>query len=290
MADLTFTLSQSILQEMLMCPLCGAEMHISENHQSLLCGGAKTHCFDGGGGGYLPLAPRHSGGGDSKEAVRYRTSFLSKGYYQPAADTLCQLVQKYVPLGGYVLDAGCGEGYYSNQIAACGYHVLGVDLSKFAVDTAAKSAKRLMSPPMTAYAVGSVFELPVRDECAHCVTNIFAPCAPSSYRRVLKTGGYLIVAGAGDDHLLGLKQCIYDDPYLNEGRRDLPAQSDGLKLVEQVTTRFEVTVQGSDDLQALFSMTPYYWRTSATGHERLSQVTELQTPVTFDFFVYQKTE
>ena len=292
MPDLTLTLCPRIVTNVLSCPVCGADMYISQNSQSLLCKGVKTHCFDGGGGGYVPLAPKHSGGGDSKEAVRFRTAFLSKGYYQPAAEALCKLVQAYIPTGGVVIDAGCGEGYYSNRIAERGYHVLGVDLSKFAVDTAAKTAKRVSmakgTQPCTAYAVGSVFELPARDACADCVVNIFAPCAPASYARVLSKGGYLMVAGAGDDHLMGLKQRIYDNPYLNEGRRDLPVEGEYFALVEKITTRFDITVTGGEDLQALFSMTPYYWRTSQSGHEKLTQTDTLQTPVTFDFFVYKK--
>lgn len=289
MPDLTLTLSPRLLTDMLACPVCGADLYISSNRQSLLCAGVKSHCFDGGGGGYLPLAPKHSGGGDSKEAVRYRTAFLSKGYYRPAASALCDLVKTYVPMGGMIVDAGCGEGYYSNMVSHNGYEVLGVDLSKFAVDTATKAAKCTFDDmPHTAYAVGSVFELPVKDSCADGVMNIFAPCAPSSYHRVLKEGGYLVIAGAGENHLMGLKQCIYDDPYLNEGRRDLPAETDGFTLVEKTTSEFEITVTGREDLQALFSMTPYYWRTSQAGHERLALTDSLNTPVAFDFFVYKK--
>lgn len=294
MPDLSLELNASIVSDVLVCPVCGARLHISPDGRSLLCGGAKIHCFDGGGGGYVPLAPRHSGGGDSKEAVRNRTAFLSKGYYQPAAEALCALVAQYIPRGGALMDAGCGEGYYSNRLADCGYRVLGVDLSKFAVDAAAKGAKRTRdgAPSSTVFAVGSVFELPAQDESADGVVNLFAPCAPVEYARVLKSGGYLIVAGAGDDHLMGLKERIYDDPYLNEGRRDLPEgqahSPDGLVLVEKRTVRFEITVNGREDLLALFSMTPYYWRTSPTGHERLLSSETLTTPVTFDFFVYQK--
>ncbi|MBE6557935.1 MAG: methyltransferase domain-containing protein [Ruminococcaceae bacterium] len=290
MPDLTLELHPHILSDMLICPVCGSNLHISENHQSLVCGGIKQHCFDGGGGGYLPLAPRHSGGGDSKEAVRYRTAFLSAGYYRPAAEALCVLVKKYVPESGKIIDAGCGEGYYSNLIADSGYCVAGFDLSKFAVDAAAKAAKRIRSerPSQTVYAVGSVFELPLRNECADGVINIFAPCAPEEYARVLKDDGILIVAGAGEDHLMGLKKVIYDDPYLNEGRRDLPEEGVFFHLLDKLTVSFDITITDPDHMEALFSMTPYYWRTSRGDHEKLRSCPELSTPVTFDFFVYQK--
>jgi 23S rRNA (guanine745-N1)-methyltransferase len=174
------------------------------------------------------LAPNHSGGGDSKEAVRARSSFLRSGYYTPAAEAIAALARELTPEDGLVLDAGCGEGYYSNRVAEEGFSVLGVDLSKFAVDTAAKSARRERmnrgQASSTLYAVGSVFELPVADGSFDTVINIFAPCAPAEYARVLKSGGHLIVAGAGERHLFGLKELIYDDPYLNEPRRDLPAE------------------------------------------------------------------
>ncbi len=290
MADLTRELNHGLVSRVLICPICGDRMCISPDGRSLWCCGAKTHCFDGGGGGYLPLAPRHSGGGDAKEAVRHRTAFLSKGYYEPAADALCDLLCQLLPSDALVLDAGCGEGYYSNRMAARGFDVLGVDLSKFAVDAATKAAKRDRGdrPSRTVFAVGSVFELPVGDASVHVVTNIFAPCAPAEYARVLAEGGYLIVASAGEEHLLGLKQCIYDDPYLNDPRRDLPDEASGLVLVDKQTVRFQIEVDDAADREALFSMTPYYWRTSLAGHERLNAINSLRTAVAFDFHIYRK--
>lgn len=292
MPDLTRELNPHIISDMLTCPICGAYLRISESGQSLLCGGPKTHCFDGGGGGYLPLAPRHSGGGDSKEAVRYRTAFLSAGYYLPAAEALCELVKKYISTDGVVIDAGCGEGYYSNLVANCGYRVAGFDLSKFAVDAAAKAAKRTRGdkPSCTIYAVGSVFELPLRDGCADGVINIFAPCAPAEYARVLKKDGILIVAGAGEDHLFGLKKAVYKDPYLNESRRDLPVDGEYFNLLDKVTITFEITLTDLAHMEALFSMTPYYWRTSPTDRDKLRDCAELHTPITFDFFIYRKND
>ena len=284
----------------LRCPVCGAPMDVDRNGRSLACAGivsernpkGKTHLFDGGAGGYVNLAPHHSGGGDSKEAVRARTAFLTHGYYAPAAEAIAALVSEFTPQGGLVLDAGCGEGYYSNRIAAEEFPVLGVDLSKFAADAAAKTARRERvsrgQESATLYAVGSVYELPVSDGAVDTVTNIFAPCASSEYARALKPGGHLIVAGAGERHLLGLKELIYDDPYLNDPRRDLPAEGDGLRLLEARNVTFTVTVDDPDHREALFSMTPYYWRTSREGHSRLAAAETLVTEVSFDLHIYEK--
>lgn len=334
----------------LACPVCGQPLCIAEGGQSLSCTGAptdrnpkgKTHCFDGAAAGYVPLAPRHSGGGDSKEAVRARTSFLTRGYYAPAAEAIAEAVASVTPAGGLVLDAGCGEGYYSNTIAAAGYPTLGVDLSKFAVEAAAKAARaeRLRREDVvrraavdgpentcldvnltetakmphggatvfdggaavaltvknailgdfgTLFAVGSVFELPVADGVMDTVVNIFAPCVPAEYARVLRPGGHLIVVGAGERHLIGLKEAVYDDPYLNDPRRDLPAEDDpALTLIDRRTCPFTVTVEGREAIAALFSMTPYYWRTPRESHERLSALDTLTTEVAFDIHIYKK--
>ena len=288
------------LTDTLRCPVCGAPMAVSAEGRSLACTAeisprnpkGKSHLFDGGAGGYVNLAPHHSGGGDSKEAVRARSSFLRSGYYAPAAKAISALVKEYTPDDGLVLDAGCGEGYYSGHIAAEGFPVLGVDLSKFAVDAAAKAARRERGEggygSRTLYAVGSVFELPVADEAFDTLTNIFAPCAPAEYARALKPGGILVVAGAGERHLFGLKQLIYDDPYLNDPRRDLPSEQDGFTLLEIRNVSFFVTVTDPAHREALFSMTPYYWRTSREGHGRLAAAETLETEVSFDLHVYKK--
>ncbi len=379
MPNLTQELSSALIR-VLSCPVCGQALHIADGGQSLVCAGDSTdrnpkgraHCFDGAAAGYVPLAPRHSGGGDSKEAVRARNVFLSRGYYAPAAEAITEAVRAVTPVGGLVLDAGCGEGYYSNTVAAAGYPTLGVDLSKFAVEAAAKAARaergrradagRLRETPTvgagetsavfagaareagstdgtlgdtsgtaagavleaenektaelthggatvfdgcapvahtvknavlpefaTLYAVGSVFALPVADGAVDTVVNIFAPCVPAEYARVLKPGGHLIVAGAGERHLMGLKEAVYDDPYLNDPRRDLPTEDDpALALVDRRTCTFTVTVEGQDAIAALFSMTPYYWRTPRESHGRVAALQTLATEVAFDIHIYQK--
>lgn len=294
MRDLNQELSLHLVRDCLVCPVCHSPLSLTPDGHSLVCGDErKPHCFDGASGGYIPLAHRHPGGGDSKEAVRARTGFLSAGYYAPAADALTSIVGELCPAGGDLLDAGCGEGYYSNRLAAAGFSVLGADLSKFAVDAAAKGARvRRLSgntPSRTVFCVGSVFELPVRDASFELVTNVFAPCAPDEYARVLKPGGHLIVAGAGETHLMGLKRVLYDDPYVNEGRRDLPDDSHpALTLVGKRNVTFDVTVKGREDIAALFSMTPYYWRTSQNSRARLDHLDTLETPVSFDFHIYRK--
>lgn len=262
------------------CPYCKSALYKSENGKSCYCNGAKKHCFDFAKSGYLNLRGVHTGEGDGKEAVRARRSFLEKGYYEPLSDRVNSLLNELNM--GSVLDAGCGEGYYTNRMAKS-RDVIGIDLSKDGIDMAAKSARS--QGWRASYAVASLFSLPVLDEALDAVTNIFAPCAETEFCRVLKSGGYLILVGAADRHLFGLKEILYENPYLNVGREDLPSS---MELIRKETLSYTVTVSGTEQIEALFSMTPYYWRTSLADKEKLRRLDMLTTELAFDIFLFRK--
>lgn len=273
-----------IIEKIIKCPVCESDVYVSEDRKSLFCKGQRRHCFDFSSDGYLSLS--RQGTGDSKQAIAARKAFLSKDYYLPLADKLCEVARRYVTSGSVILDAGCGEGYYTNKLAECFGFALGFDLSKFGVAAGAKAAKR-QGTDNTFYATGSVFELPVKDASVDCLVNIFAPCAESEYMRVLKDGGTLIVVGAGKNHLMGLKRALYDSTYENRERADLPTNSE---LSERLTMSFDIEVSGQSDVENLFSMTPYYWRTSESDKEKLSGIEALKTEIEFEIYVYKKAQ
>lgn len=274
----------SDLKGILKCPVCGSELNINSEGKSLYCKGARRHCFDLSSKGYVNFAVGHNGGGDSKEAVRSRSAFLGKGYYRPFANELCALISKYVK-EGTVVDAGCGEGYYTNLVTElCGVDTVGIDLSKYGVEHAAAYSKR-NGILRSFFAVAGIYDMPVRDGSVDCVMNLFAPCAEQEFDRVLKKGGVLIVAGAGEDHLLGLKKAIYDNPYKNETRSDLPTK---MKHVESKKIRFEISLPEKEDRMDLFAMTPYFYRTSPNDAKKLENAEGLVTEAEFNIEVYEK--
>ena len=268
----------------LRCPICGGELS-AEGGKSLLCNGARRHCFDISAKGHVNLAVGHSGGGDPKEAVRSRSDFLRKDYYLPFAECVCQTLLKHLrPSADTVIDAGCGEGYYTEKIAeTCRVNAVGFDLSKAAVESAAARAKREGREDLF-FAVAGIYSMPVADGCADAVVNLFAPCAEDEFLRVLRDGGVLLVAGAGEDHLYGLKKRLYDTPYKNETRKDMPVK---MKHIFHTTVKYELTLESESDKQALFSMTPYYYRTSEEDAEKLLGA-PLVTEVEFDIDVFVK--
>ncbi len=280
-------MDEMLYEKALRCPVCGAAMHLDLTRGAGVwsCEGEKMHTFDVARSGYVHLAPRHSGGGDARDAVRARTAFLSAGYYRAAADALCDLVAEYIP-SGLVVDAGCGEGYYTNRLAADGKgqrELCGFDLSRDAVEAAAKAVRR--EGTGAKFAVASLFELPLGNESVDGVVNIFAPCAEAEFCRVLKSGGVLVTIGAGERHLLGLKKILYENAYENAARADLPQN---MTLEAQCTVRDEIEVIGQEMIDHLFSMTPYYFRTSPTDRQKLAGRERLVTEIEFDLRVYRK--
>ncbi|MBQ8439076.1 MAG: methyltransferase domain-containing protein [Clostridia bacterium] len=266
---------------LLYCPICHAKLALTEDGKSCKCKGeGKNHCFDFSKSGYLNLAGPHGGSGDQKDAIQARREFLNAGYYQPLADLI---VKKLNILGAKsVLDAGCGEGYYTNRFSEH-RDVLGVDLSKDGIDAAAKSAKAQATG--AGFVIASLFSMPIADQNIDAVLNIFAPCAEDEFLRVLKPGGYVILVAAGEKHLLGLKEILYKTTYLNRGRADLPRK---MTLVAKDRLQYSVTVKSARQIAALFSMTPYYWRTSAEDQHKLDGLEELTTDLDFDIYLFRK--
>ncbi len=276
-------LSDIKIKNILRCPKCGAK--ISVDGTSIKCLGVRTHCYDLSASGYVNFCPpAQSNGGDSKAAVRARSNFLDHGHYERVARAISSICHEYSEDGGVVLDAGCGEGYYSQFICREGMSVFGIDMSKFAVDAASKRLGRDCKDRFF-FAAASVFDVPAADLSFDAIANIFVPCAEKEFTRVLKTGGVLIVAWAGERHLLGLKEAIYKNAHKNTERADLPQHMREVRR-ERVSYTIELTDQ--EQLMNLFAMTPYYWRTSMSDTEKLKALTQLTTEVDIIISVYKK--
>lgn len=258
-------------------------MRITADKKTLFCLGERRHCFDFSSKGYVNLSLAQSPSGDSKQAVLSRSEFLNKGYYFPITDRLGEILKRHKK-DGFLVDAGCGEGYYTAHLSSLGYLVAGFDLSKYAVASTA-SRMRCKTSPEAFCAVSSVFELPLKSESADAVVSIFAPCAEAEFSRILKNDGIFVVVSAGKDHLMGLKRAIYDTAYENDERADMPKS---MSLIEHEELKYTVTVEGEKDIFNLFSMTPYYWRTSQSDSEKLRHLDSLTTEIDISFSVYSK--
>ena len=260
---------------MLICPKCKNEL--KKIDRSWKC--INNHCFDIAKRGYVNLVLGSSkGSGDDKEMVRSRTNFLSHGYYQNLRSAVSDIVT-HLELHT-IVDAGCGEGYYTNYIKQ--QHedadMYGFDLSKFAVDEACKAHCGVM------YGVCNIFHLPLSDASCDGVLSVFAPIDIDENARVLKSGGYFIKVAPGPKHLWELKKEIYPDVYENEIEVGYP----GFECIKEELLTNQIHIDHQTDIWSLFQMTPYYWRTPLKQAEHLKSLTELDTTTQFHITVYRK--
>ena len=102
---------------------------------------------------------------------------------------------------------------------------------------------------------------------------------------MLTNDGVLIRALPMENHLLGLKEAVYDTALLN------PApitDIDGYTLLEAVPVQYTITLYG-EDIWNLFTMTPYYYKTGKADQDKLKALTELTTQVEIMVLTYKKS-
>ena len=239
----------------LACPLCGAPL--LRKAGSLYCGGARRHCYDVAGSGYVNLLPpgkkNNAKAGDDREIV--------------------------------FADAGCGEGYHTCRIArllgaeACAG--IGIDAAKSGAAAGAKLARAMGLAPCLQFVAGNIFAMPLADRSVDLVYSIFAPIAGEEARRILKKGGALIVASAGKAHLWEMRCLLYGTPRVGGGVQMPP----GFSTVKKETLSYEMHLPDQRTVASLFAMTPFFYRCPREGRERLLAQEQLAVRVEVDFTV-----
>ncbi|MFR8727571.1 MAG: putative RNA methyltransferase [Dysosmobacter sp.] len=162
------------MKSLFRCPVCGGPLDREE--RVYRC--ADRHSYDIAKEGYTYLLPpnqKHSADpGDDKAMSAARRDFLSKKYYAPLLNTLCSRILPLVGEHPVILDAGCGEGYYTAGIRAAltaagkTPAIAGIDISKSILRLAAKREKQVE------FAVASCYHLPFADETADLLLDCFS--------------------------------------------------------------------------------------------------------------------
>lgn len=257
------------------CPVCGGSLSVQ--NRSYVC--SRNHCFDISAKGYVNLLmsgqSKNKRHGDDALMLRAREKFLAGGLYSPMRDAVASVI----PENSRVLDIGCGEGYYTDYICRAGNcAVTGIDISKEALILAHKRN------PSLSLAVASVSSLPVADESADVLVNIFAPEKTDEFLRVLKKDGLFIKVVPLEKHLYELKAAIYEKPYENKVVRAAP---DGFRMDEFRELKYAMSV-GGEDLRNLFMMTPYYYKTGTADQQKLLGIEQMEITAEFGIAVMRK--
>ena len=245
----------------LTCPVCGEKLNM-DGAKTLKC--CNNHSFDIAKQGYVNLLLTSKSGdkkGDSRESAHARREFLQKGYYSFLRDYVTSL------LFGTVLDICCGEGYYDEYDGV----LYGFDISREMVRLASSGRKE------HSYFVANLAHIPIESASIDTAMHLFAPFNEKEFERVLKPGGRLLSVIPGDDHLIELKNIIYDTPYKNDEK---PPKTENLKLksTKKISDTFKIE---REDLKTLFSMTPYFYRTSEADKAKLDTVESIDLTASF---------
>lgn len=261
----------------LVCPKC--KETLVRKGGSLYC--SNGHCYDVAASGYVNLAagPKSSAdSGDSKEMTAARHRIMSLGYYDGLLGKVCKSVSEFSPR--FIVDCGAGEGRFARALAEAfpEADIAGTDLAKSAVNVASRNVQNAV------FAVANSNALPYADGTADVAVCAFAPVFPKEISRILRAGGGFMRITPGARHLYGLKEKLYEKPYLNEEAEDVP---EGFSLKEVVRSEYPFMVQGTD-VRALIQMTPYYYRTAAEAVDRVSAEKELTTELAFRIDVFVK--
>lgn len=287
---------------LLRCPLCRSSL--TREDKTLRC--EKGHCFDLAKEGYVNLLPPGKGKnartGDEKDMLRARREFLADGYYAPISDGIGTLLAKHLPSGKTVLcDSGCGEGWhtlrYSGKLSEYGRDKIlsiGFDASKYGAACGMKNARQsgicceigAEADVQAFFFPGNLFSIPLADGSVSAVISMFAPVAAEENLRLLRPDGILLTAASGREHLREMRELLYTDVHYS----DKEPEYEGFLLADRETVRYTVTLPDSDMIRNLFMMTPFYYKTTAEGRERLFTRDTLTVTVETELRVYRRNE
>lgn len=242
----------------MICPICKIEL--IKDGKRYRC--INNHSFDISKDGYTNLYLNNTNSGDNKEMINARYNIMIQGCFEKLALELINIIKELNIKK--VLDAGSGEGYYtrmiSNNLDVVTY---GVDISKNACLKASKLNNKVK------YFVSSIYDLPFSDNEVDLIINIFAPHCEKEFFRV--TSKYLLIVVPSYNHLIELKEILYENVYLNKEAK-LDFSTFNLVKEESLTYKYKV-----NNLIDLVQMTPYFYTTKDIE----LNINELD--VTFDF-------
>lgn len=262
-----------------LCPVCRESL--PRGPSPWKC--TKGHSFDAAREGYvnLLLAQQKSSRdpGDSAEMIRARAEFLQAGHYAPLRDAVSAMLASVS--AGDLLDLGCGEGYYTQALAAVARETVGLDISKPAIQHAAKRNRSIT------WIVASGARLPLADGTLDAIACLFTPLHVAEMLRTLRPGGHVLVVTPAPEHLWTLRERLFEDVQRHEPDKFLPAFEAGFELQEQNEVRFPLHL-AQPDLQRLLMMTPYAWKAKLDRRNAVEQLPELDTAAAFRLMLLRR--
>lgn len=272
------------------CPVCSAPLSAQQTHWDCPAG----HSFDQARQGYLNLLvaqhKKSKAPGDTLEMVDARQRVLDSNLYQPISDLLNQWVSdialtRNTPL--QIADIGCGEGYYTQRLQQTladhqvTHNLYGIDISKNALRRAAKRSKDIY------WLVGSGGQPPFLANQLDLITCLFTNLMPEGFAKVLKPNATVILVNTGLDHLIELRQRVYENVKSQAFDPSATMLQHGYELNGEQKLKFKTKLTSSQQIIDLLQMTPHWWRVQPSALAKLEQLDELE--ITVDITLHQFT-
>ena len=183
-----------------------------------------------------------------------------------------------------ILDAGSGEGFYTSLIkeALPDASVAGLDISKPAVMASSKRSK------IIDWMVASVNDIPLMGQQLDAVISIFSRCDWQEFNRTLKDSGHVFVLAPGAEHLMALRQAIYEEvrPYpVDKLLSDLP---DNFQLEKTIAVQGDMLLESSEQILDLLAMTPHYWHVKPDQKKALEKLEKLECSFDMKLYIVKK--
>ncbi|MBE6132083.1 MAG: methyltransferase domain-containing protein [Erysipelotrichaceae bacterium] len=278
------------MKNILYCPHCKNELNQIGN--TFKC--VNNHSYDISKKGFvnLLLANQHhsDNSGDEKGMILSRVRFLNTGKYDLLRDLITETIKSSLDSSkdNVVCDLGCGEGYYTtyfhNKLKdEFNLSTYGVDLSKQAINECT-IRQRQMKLENIKFVIGNLNYLPIQNESVDLIVNSFAKIDENEFLRILRKNGIFLRILPGTKHLLGLKEVLYENVRLNE---DKETYIEGFELIDIKESEGNILLN-NQEINDLFTMTPYYYKSPKDTSEALMKKEELNTIISFKILVYRK--
>ena len=271
------------------CPLDGTRLSVAAG--SLTC--ANGHSFDIAKHGYANLLPVQfkpsRDPGDSKTMVDARRSVFEAGLFDVVANALvavvAPLLQEHASRPNhtpFLVDAGCGEGFYTQSLCAqLSTITLGVDISKPAVQLAARQHRA------PCFVIANNKTLPVTHGSASVITSLFGFETWEPWSALQTPGQQVVCVDAGADHLRQMRQVVYPTVVTHEPPQPSLAAQQGYQLIQTVPinkTHRSVPPALTD---RLLTMTPHGVKTGEAGRQALHAAGAIDITIDALIRVYQ---
>lgn len=191
--------------DILRCPICKQKL-LSTERYSLVC--ENNHCFDISKKGYINLLNNHKKTIYDKKLFESRDIVYNSNIYNNLVERLIVIINENLNnRNSYILDAGCGEGFYLNQLSMNDTlnkktNFVGIDIAKDGISMATRFEQGIL------WSISDLANLPFKNNKFDLILNILSPANYSEFLRVLNNDGIIIKVVPGTNYLKEIRENI----------------------------------------------------------------------------------